>query len=142
MTSLCSSGDFHTEPSARCFALQPPVTRSATSGHSPAARPGHQPLSLACSSGAGKLQVRADPAAELRPRPLPLPKGQHQPLKEELQLQRHRESVRRDRRGWQSDTRENQRLGAAGQPHALEERLWAPAASPWGTKRREDRPQS
>lgn len=79
---------------------------------------------------------------ELRPHPLPLLKGQHQPLKEELQLQRLRESVRRDRRGWPSGTRENQRLGAAGQPHALEERLWALAASPWGMKRGEDRPQS
>lgn len=47
MTSWCSSGDFNTEPSAGCFALQPPVTRSAsaTLGHSPAACPGHQPLS-------------------------------------------------------------------------------------------------
>lgn len=41
------------------------------------------------SSSAGRLQVRADPAMELRPHPLPLLKGQHQPLKEELQLQRH-----------------------------------------------------
>lgn len=89
MTSWCSSGDFHTEPSAGCSILQPRVTRGATLGHSPAAHPGHQPLSQACSSGAGRLQVRADPAVELQPRPLPLLKGQHQLLKEELQLQRH-----------------------------------------------------